>query len=152
MGHLDFDALDRENLDDILKRHQDVLAVYRTGSSVTGTMRPDSDVDYLTILNSDEHSDYANCITQRDMRRDVYVDQVSFTRKDLQSPSTIQKSREDKIRYLYREKDRSRILLYGRDVLDSLLNESQLESAFREVGPGEDHGPKEMRFPIRRSG
>jgi len=128
---MDIDIIDNENLDFILERYKSpVMAVYRTGSTVTGKYHPGSDIDYLVVIDSEKHykKDYRE--TRESLNSNPDIDNVVFSKKDLDSPSTIPKEYGfDKLAYLMREIRRERIILHGEDVFDKLLNYDDLKKS-----------------------
>ena len=112
-----------------------VAAIYRVGSRVDGTPRPDSDHDYLILLDSDTHYHQANTstvlvsgISESPM---IYKDEVVFTRKDLEDPAGME-GLETKLIFLF-GKDRGRRLIFGEDVFDRWLS-PDIGKVFEENG------------------
>ncbi len=140
---LDMDIIDKENVCFITDRYkQPVMAVYRTGSTVTGNTKPDSDVDYLVVLDSDGHYRRDYRMTRDATAERPKVDIVAFTRGDLILPSSIREGRVDKLAYLMRETTRPRIHLYGQDCFEHLLDRHELYGLAGSLGIG----PHTMAF------
>ena len=81
--------LDKKEIEYALRSDNDVAAIYRMGSRMDGTYKPDSDMDYMILLDRDEHYMYANTSFWLNDRFNIYVDHVRFTRKDLQEPKNM---------------------------------------------------------------
>lgn len=134
MKNLDYTKIDKENLDLILTKWEyPVMTVYRTGSTVTGQIATDSDIDYLIISYLTSHMPWEYMDRRFNEKRKVNIDYIGFTRGDLESPSTITEARGNKIMYLMREINRKRILLYGEDAFFELLNINELEKVAKDL-------------------
>ncbi|MBW2980309.1 hypothetical protein KY360_02735 [Candidatus Woesearchaeota archaeon] len=134
---MDYAESDREHLESTLAAATSpVLAYYRTGSTVNGQALPHSDIDYIIINDMDTHTPYGHVARVWDPNAAKFVDFVHFTRKDLESPSTIpdEQGRDGKIKYLMRELVRERILLHGGDAFLALLNEGDLKRVAEQLG------------------
>lgn len=136
---LDLDVIDKINEEFILGSCETpLLAIYRTGSTVVGKIQPGSDVDYLVIVDSDQHYERDYRKTREPIGPGPEIDIVYFTRLDLNSPSTMPEGQFSKVAYLAREVNRSRILLYGNDIFEELLNREELDQVAEKLGVGSD--------------
>jgi predicted nucleotidyltransferase len=136
---LDLDIIDEDNKEFILSSCEEVvLAIYRTGSTVSGKTQPNSDVDYLVIVESNEHYERNYRKTREPIDSNPEIDIVYFTRRDLESPSTMPEGQFSKVAYLAREINRPRILLYGNNIFEEILNREDLNQIAKRLRIGPD--------------
>ena len=136
MVHPQHKELDEKEIAFILRLKEGVKAIYRVGSRMDDTHRPDSDMDYLVLLDWDKHYPSSNKLfgLALDDRWDIYCEKIFFTKKDLQEPSTM-KGIEMKLIFLF-GRNRGRELLWGQDVFDQWLSPS-IDNLFEQYGINE---------------
>lgn len=126
--------VDAETVGRVSRWDPQVAAIYRVGSRADGTFRPDSDYDYLVLLDQNVHYGRANTLGYR-RSEGQWIEEVTFTRKDLGDPENME-GKEAKLLFLY-GRNRRRVLLYGKDLFDEWLS-PEIEAVFEANGINEE--------------
>lgn len=122
-----------------------VVAAYRVGSRFDGTARRDSDMDYMLLIDSNRP--YGPCWVSgmHDLRFDMWIELIMFTKGDLQNPDFLEDSVR-KVAFVY-EKYRGRELLLGSDVFEFWLS-PEMSTLFEKLNLSRETARDILHQPI----